>query len=95
MNSLSGTMRFDKTPERRPTQPKVGMEANMAMTTTETMVIDILRQEGEQTIESLWQRSGLDWVQVFGAIDHLSRLGEVSLRRAPERHYHVSLTGMR
>jgi hypothetical protein len=71
------------------------MEANMAMTTTETMVIDILRQEGEQTIESLWQRSGLDWVQVFGAIDHLSRLGEVSLRRAPERHYHVSLTGMR
>ena len=54
----------------------------MAMTTTETMVIDILRQEGEQTLESLWHRSGLDWVQVFGAIDHLSRSGEVSLRRA-------------
>ncbi|CAI4031289.1 hypothetical protein DNFV4_01715 [Nitrospira tepida] len=67
----------------------------MAMTTTETMVIDILRQEGEQTLESLWHRSGLDWVQVFGAIDHLSRSGEVSLRRATERHYQVSLTGMR
>ena len=63
------------------------------MTTTETVVIDILRQEGEQTFESLWQRSGLDWVQVFGAIDHLSRSGEVSLRRAREHHYHISLKG--
>ena len=67
----------------------------MAMTTTETVVFDILRQEGTQTLESLWQRSGLDWVQVFGAIDLLSGSGAVSWRRAPEGHCHASLTGMR
>jgi DNA-binding MarR family transcriptional regulator len=51
------------------------------LTTTETLIIGILKQEGAHTFETLLQRSGLDWSQVFMAIDHLSRLGKVSLHR--------------
>lgn len=91
MNCLSGAIRLESDGKEAPGFVTLGMEANMTMTTTETMVIDILRREGTHTLESLWLRSGLDWVQVFAAIDHLSRSGEVSLRRASGRHYHILL----
>lgn len=58
-----------------------------------SIVIEILRQEGEQTLESLSRRSGLGWAQVFGEIDRLSRAGVVWLRQASGPDYYVSLTG--
>lgn len=58
-----------------------------------TIVIEILRQEGEQTLESLSYRSGLGWAQVFGEIDRLSRTGTVWLRRSTGSDYYVSLSG--
>lgn len=61
------------------------------LTATEELVIGILRQEGSLTFVSLCQRSGLDWPQMFAAIDNLSRSGEVRLQRSQGRHYRVSL----
>lgn len=61
------------------------------LTTLERELIAILRRDGTQTIESLVQRSGFEWAQVFGAIDSLSRSGEVRLRREEGHHYQVSL----
>lgn len=63
------------------------------VTPTAAVVMDILRQEGWLTFESLLQRSGLDWSQVFAVIDDLSRSGTVRLQRSQERDYHVSLYG--
>ncbi len=65
----------------------------MSTAVPESIVIEILRQEGEQTLESLSHRSGLGWAQVFGEIDRLSRTGVVWLRQASGPDYYVSLTG--
>jgi predicted transcriptional regulator len=62
-------------------------------TITERAVMDILQREGTQTIESLVRHAGLEWTQVFGAIDSLSRSGVVRLWRVQGGHYQVSLNG--
>lgn len=54
-------------------------------------LIEVLRQEGPQTIEALSTRAGISWTQVFLAIDRLSRSGGVSLRRLGGSRYQVSL----
>lgn len=61
------------------------------VTLTAALLIGILRQEGALTFEHLLQRSGLDWSQMFAAIDDLSRSGRVRLQRRQERDYRVSL----
>jgi hypothetical protein len=58
---------------------------------SDDLLIDALRRGGPQTIEGLSSLSGLSWVQVFLAIDRLSRTGTVSLQRLPSRHYQVSV----
>ena len=63
------------------------------ITATEATVIDVLARDGMQTIETLMQRSRLDWPEVFAAIDSLSRSGQVQLRRGPGDCYHVLLSG--
>jgi hypothetical protein len=48
-------------------------------------------QSGPQTLENLSSIPGLDWAQVFMAIDRLSRAGAVSLQRIRRCEYQVSL----
>jgi DNA-binding MarR family transcriptional regulator len=62
-------------------------------TPVETVVLDLLRRDGPHTFESLIQKGGLGWSQVFGAIDSLSRSGLVQLRRIDGNGYLVSFSG--
>ena len=62
-------------------------------TSTETLVIDILRREGPLVFEALLERSGLEWPQMFSAVDDLTRSGKVWLQRGQGPHYCVALIG--
>jgi hypothetical protein len=59
---------------------------------TEEVLLGLLRNGGVRTLDDLAETSGLDWAQVFLAIDRLSRSGDVSLRRAGRLQYQVSMT---
>jgi len=59
---------------------------------TEEVLLGLLRNGGVQTLDDLAEASGLDWAQVFLAIDRLSRSGDVSLRRAGRLQYQVRMT---
>ena len=48
---------------------------------TDEKLIASLKRRGPLTIEELSSESGMSWVQMFFAIDRLSRAGAVSLRR--------------
>lgn len=65
------------------------------LTPVETLVIGILRREGTLTFETLSQRAGLDWSQVFMAVDHLSRSGDIRLQRGEGRQYRLRLNSER
>ena len=58
---------------------------------TEEMVLDILGNGQVRTMDSLVEASGLDWSQVFLAIDRLSRSGDIRLQRGVARQYEVSV----
>ena len=58
---------------------------------TEEMVLDILGNGQVRTMDSLVEASGLDWSQVFLAIDRLSRSGDIRLQRGVGRQYEVSV----
>ena len=61
-------------------------------TTVEDQVIDIVRRTHGCELEDLARRSpNLTWNQVFLAVDHLSRTGEVRLVHAREGDFMVSL----
>ncbi len=57
----------------------------------EAMVLDILRNGQVRTMDSLVEASGLDWPQVFLAIDRLSRSGDIRLQRGGGRQYEISV----
>jgi len=48
---------------------------------TDEKLIAALKKRGPLTIEEMSSASGLSWAQVFFAVDRLSRIGAVSLRR--------------
>jgi hypothetical protein len=61
-------------------------------TTVEDQVIDIVRRTHACELEDLARRCpNLTWNQVFLAVDHLSRTGEVRLVHAKRGGYIVSL----
>ena len=70
---------------------KTSLHDGPALTGTKIRVIDTLRREGPLPFESLLEQSGLDWPQVFLAIDDLTRSGIVWLERGPGTHYRVAL----
>jgi len=70
-----------------------GLHNVSELTSTETLVIDILRQEGPLMFEALLERSGLEWPQMFSAVDDLTRSGKVWLQRGHGPEYCVALTG--
>lgn len=65
------------------------------LTSTEGLVIDILRRDGPLLFEALLERSGLEWPQMFSAVDDLTRSGKVWLQRGQGPHYCVALIGGR
>ena len=48
---------------------------------TDEKIIAVLKKNGPLTIEEMSSIPGMSWVRVFSAVDRLSRLGAVSLRR--------------
>jgi hypothetical protein len=48
---------------------------------TDEKLIAALKKRGPLTIEELSNESGMSWAQMFAAVDRLSRIGAVSLRR--------------
>ena len=48
---------------------------------TDEKIIAALKKSGPLTIEEMSSIPGMSWVRVFSAVDRLSRLGVVSLRR--------------
>jgi hypothetical protein len=80
-------------PKRRTFNMTTGLDKALELTSTETLVIDILRQEGPLVFEALLERSGLEWPQMFSAVDDLTRSGKVWLQRGHGTDYCVALTG--
>lgn len=48
---------------------------------TDEKIIAVLKQRGPLTIEEMSSMPGMSWVRVFSAVDRLSRIGAVTLRR--------------
>lgn len=61
----------------------------------ERRIVDILRQRGPQTLDTLCEVPEFTWAQVLLAVDHLSRSREISLELIGRNEYQVSLTGAR
>ena len=61
-------------------------------TVCERRLLQILRQRGPQTLDSLCELPEFTWAQVLLAVDHLSRSREVSIEPIALREYQVSLT---
>ena len=48
---------------------------------TDEKIIAVLKKSGPLTIEAMSSMPGMSWARAFSAVDRLSRLGAVSLRR--------------
>ena len=57
----------------------------------ESRLLDILRQQGPQTLDTLCELPEFTWAQVLLAVDHLSRSRRVSIELIGQREYQVSL----
>ena len=58
----------------------------------ERRVLELLKNKGPQMLDALCELPGFTWAQVLLAIDHLSRLRQVSIEPIGRRDYQVSLT---
>jgi predicted transcriptional regulator len=56
-------------------------------------LLEILREKGPQTLDSLCELPGMHWAQVLLAVDHLSRSRDVAIEMIAPREYQVSLSG--
>ena len=59
----------------------------------ERRLLEVLRENGPQTLESLCALPDLSWAQVLLAVDHLSRSREVAIEPIAPCEYQVSLNG--
>jgi hypothetical protein len=59
----------------------------------ERRLIEVLREKGPQTLESLCELPDVSWAQVLLAVDHLSRSCTVAIERIAPCEYQVSLNG--
>jgi hypothetical protein len=60
-------------------------------TICERRLLEILRQQGPQPLDSLCELPEFTWAQVLLAVDHLSRSRDISLELVAPREYQVSL----
>lgn len=58
---------------------------------SDEVVLITLQTKGPQTMEALASVTGLEWEQVFLALDRLSRSGSVSLQYVRPCEYRVSI----
>jgi hypothetical protein len=70
----------------------ISEERSREGTACERRLLEILRQRGPQTLDSLCELPEFTWAQVLLAVDHLSRSREVSIEPIGPREYQVSLT---
>jgi len=54
-------------------------------------LLEVLRQDGPQTLDALCELPDFTWAQVLMAVDHLSRSRDISLELIGPREYRVSL----
>jgi hypothetical protein len=73
----------------------IGREERNDVSLSERRLLEVLRERGPQTLDSLCALPDLNWAQVLMAVDHLSRTEEVALQLIAPREYQVSLTGAR
>ncbi len=65
----------------------VTMEIEMRVQIEAAIMSEMARCRGGMTIEQLMERVGMDWEQVFGAVDRLSRSGAVRLTRVGAEYF--------
>ena len=70
----------------------ISEESSREGTACERRLLEILRQRGPQTLDSLCELPEFTWAQVLLAVDHLSRSRDVSIEPIGPREYQVSLT---
>jgi hypothetical protein len=58
----------------------------------ERRLLQILRERGPQTLDTLCELPEFSWAQVLLTVDHLSRSRDISLEMIGPREYRVSLT---
>jgi hypothetical protein len=66
-------------------------ERSRERTACEGRLLEVLRQRGPQTLDSLCELPEFTWAQVLLAVDHLSRSREVSIEPIGPCEYQVSL----
>jgi hypothetical protein len=59
----------------------------------ESRLLDVLRENGPQTLERLCALPDVSWAQVLLAVDHLSRTHAVAIELIAPCEYQVSLSG--
>jgi len=59
---------------------------------SEQRLLEVLRENGPQTLESLCTLPDMSWAQVLMAVDHLSRSREVAIELIAPGEYQVSLS---
>lgn len=64
---------------------------DMMLSESQKRLLEVLRERGPQTLDSLCELPEFTWSQVLLAVDHLSRSREVSLEMIAPREYQVSL----
>ncbi|MCS6290887.1 MAG: hypothetical protein H8K10_18160 [Nitrospira sp.] len=67
--------------------------AKNGVSSIEGRVIEVLREQGPQTLECLCALPDVSWAQVLLAVDHLSRSCTVAIERIAPCEYQVSLNG--
>jgi hypothetical protein len=69
-------------------------EERLEISPCEKRLLEILRQQGPQTLDSLCELPEFTWAQVLLAVDHMSRSRKVSIELIGQREYQVSLMEM-
>ena len=61
-------------------------------TACERRLLEILRQQGPKTLDTLCELPEFTWAQVLLAVDHLSRSRDISIELIGQREYQVSVS---
>lgn len=69
----------------------ISEERSREGTACERRLLEILREQGPQTLDSLCDMPEFTWAQVLLAVDHLSRSRDISLEMIAPREYKVSV----
>jgi hypothetical protein len=70
----------------------ISEERSREGTACERRLLQILRERGPQTLDTLCELPEFSWAQVLLTVDHLSRSREIALEQIGPREYRVSLT---